>query len=604
MSVSLIPDEMTQLHRACDRVRLANRDSESKVLPLPEAIRRFLRPGMTIYVREGSYAGLREIIRQFWGTSPGFTLVIVGCRDYALDFMHCGLAARLITSRCSDSATQGISPVVKRVSRQKSVAIENWSLYSLALRMMAGAMGVGFLPTRSLVGSSMAQENEGSFTEIVDPFDGSDRLGLVRGLNPDVAIVHGWAADPSGNLIVAPTLLSGEGEWGAFASREGIVATVERLVSSEFIREHNSLVAIPGHFVRSISVVPYGAHPLGMPAQSECFGEYEPDYDFMEEHAQATLEAESSDAWLKEWVLDCPDNDDYLRKLGWARLAFLSGKAGRFDWRYKLLSNPPQGLAAQDYTTTEQMIIAASRLISDKVIQSGYQVILAGIGTAGLAAWLAHYRLREQSVEAELMVGSSIFGWEPRPGDPQVTSFSSLHCSKMVTDVLHTYGVFANRRCLAVLGTAQIDRYGNLNSTRVSGDSYLTGSGGANDAVATAEETIVVAPLSRRRFVPEVPYVTCPGSKIRAVVSEKAVLEKVDWSDELVMTAYVGDGTTDSREDAIRTTREGCGWELKIYPELKVVPAPTSDELELLRLLSSSPKPHNWSSLVAAESLP
>ena len=279
---------------------------EDKVLELGEAVRQYLKPGMVVYIREGSYAAIREIIRQFGGTESDFTLVMVGCRDYALHLVHCGLVTRLITSRCSESPAMGRSQVIQRAYEQGTVKIENWSLYSLSLRLMAGALKLPFATTRSILYSSMAQENGDSFIEIDDPFGSGEKLGLVKPLNPDIAFVHGWASDRNGNLIVAPSILSGESEWGAFASKNGVIATVEQLVSTEFIRKHSSLVRIPSYFVKSVSLTPFGAHPQGLVAVSEEFEEYEADYDFMEKHREASKVSQSLNAWLKEWVMDCP----------------------------------------------------------------------------------------------------------------------------------------------------------------------------------------------------------------------------------------------------------------------------------------------------------
>ena len=568
-------------------IDLRQDEGENKTLPLDEAIKRYVNPGMVLYVREGAYAAVREIIRQFWGTRPELTLVMIGCRDYALDLLHCGLVTKVLTSRCSESATQGVSPVIKRVSKQRSVELENWSLYSLTLRMMAGAMGIGFMPTRSLVDSTMARDNKKTFVEIDNPFMGGDRIGLLKALHPDVALVHGWAADRNGNLILAPPILSGEGEWGAFGSRKGVVATVEKIVSTEFIRKHSALVNIPGHFVNSVSVVPFGAHPLGLATVASEFQEYEADYEFMKGHGEASKDAETLNTWLKEWVMACPTTDDYLKKLGYPRLAFLKGKAGRFPWEHKVLSLSADSLRTDPSTAEERMIIAASRIIKEKVRKHGYRVILSGIGTAGSAAWLAYYQLKKAEIDVELMLGSSQFGWAPRPGDPQVTNFSNLRTCKMITDILHTYGVFANKQCLSVLGTAQIDRYGNMNSTKLSEDVYLTGSGGANDAVAAAEETLVVASQSVRRFVKDLPYVTCPGKRTRTVVSDLGVFEKID-GEELILTGYMAEPGPSEQRDAVKKTIENCGWELKVHTELTKIEPPTVSELALLRLLSST----------------
>jgi len=568
-------------------INLRRDEGEDKVLPLDEAIKRHVNPGMVLYIREGGYAAIREIIRQFWGTKPDFTLVMIGCRDYALDLLHCGLVSKVLTSRCSESATQGVSAVIKRVYKKKSIEIENWSLYSLTLRMMAGAMGIGFMPTRSLADSTMAQENKETFIEIDDPFGEGDRIGLVKSLRPDLGLVHGWAADRNGNLILAPPGLSGEGEWGAFGSKKGVVATVEKIVSTEFIRKHSALVNIPGYFVKSVSVVPFGAHPLGLAAAANEFEEYEADYAFMKRHGEASTDTETLDVWLKEWVIACPTTDDYLKKLGYSRLAFLKGKAGQFPWEHKVLPLSEEILTEAPFTAEERMIITASRIIKEKVRKHGYRVILSGIGTAGLATWLAYYQLKKAEVDVELMWGSGQFGWAPRPGDPTLTNFSTLRTCKMVTDVLHTYGIFTHKHCISVLGTAQIDRYGNINSTKLSENVYLTGSGGANDAVAGAEETLIVASQSVRRFVKDLPYVTCPGKRTRTVVSDRGIFEKID-GEELILTGYLVEPDQSEQRDTVRKIIENCGWELKVHTELTKIEPPTVSELALLRLLSST----------------
>ena len=562
-------------------------EGENKVLSLEEAIRRYVEPGMTLYVREGSYAALREMIRQFWGKKPGFILVMIGCRDYALDLIHCGLLSKVMAARCSESATQGVSHVIKRAYKKKAVDLENWSLYSLTLRLMAGAMQIGFLPTRSLLDSSMAQENRESFMEMDDPFGRDGKIGVVKSLNADIAMVHGWAADSHGNLILGPAILSGEGEWGALGSRKGVIATVEKIVSTEFIREHSSLVNVPAYFVKSVSVVPFGAHPLGLASLTSDFDEYEADYEFMKERAQASKEPETLDAWLKEWVVACPHNDDYLRKLGYPRLAFLKGKAGRFNWEHKLLSLREEDLTATEYDAEERMIIAASRIIKEKVVNNRYPVILAGIGTGGLAAWLAYYQLKKTGVDVELMLGSSCYGWAPRPGDPQVTNLSNLRACKMITDIVHTYGIFAQKLCLSVLGAAQVDKYGNLNSTRLSEDFYLTGSGGANDAVAASTETVVVLEQSKKRFVNELPYTTCHGKNTTTVISDKGIFEKISPDNELILTAYFPEPDKSDQDSTVRAIMEDCGWVLKVHPHLREIEPPETEELTLLRVLSS-----------------
>ncbi len=159
----------------------------------------------------------------------------------------------------------------------------------------------------------------------------------------------------------------------------------------------------------------------------------------------------------------------------------------------------------------------------------------------------------------------------------------------MITDILHTYGIFAWKQCVSVLGSAQIDKYGNLNTTRLSEDSYLTGSGGANDAVAASRETIVVLSQSKRRFVDKLPYITCFGKSMRTVVSDKGIFEKVYPGEELVLTGYLVDPGCSDQETTVRAIIEDCGWKLKIHTNLKKMEPPDAKELALLRLFSLKP---------------
>ena len=91
-------------------------------------------------------------------------------------------------------------------------------------------------------------------------------------------------ADPQGNIILGSPYYMGPSTWGARASKEGVVATVEKIVSPDFIRKHSCLVSIPGHIVKSVSEVPFGAHPQGMNSLGlgiDGFRSYRPDIDFI-----------------------------------------------------------------------------------------------------------------------------------------------------------------------------------------------------------------------------------------------------------------------------------------------------------------------------------
>jgi len=558
-----------------------------KVMPLSEAIRQAVAPGMKLHICLGNdpNAALREIIRQFWGTKPKFTLISSGVTTpYLISLIHCHLVKKAITSNCSYTypAPRPI-PLLQQAEKKGLIEIESWSLYSLEQRLMAGALGTSFLPTKSIMGTSLAKENADSFQMVTDPFDGKTKVGVVKALEPDISLIHGCVADTYGNTILSPPYFTSL--WGPRASKNGVIVTVEKLVSLEFIREHSSLVKIPGYLVRSVSVVPFGAHPQGLASNAIGIDQgYSEDYDYILDYQEASRDPAKLDAWLNEWIIDCQDQEDYLRKLGSERIASLGGKASRGAWEYDLGATLIS--SGEESNPTEMMIIAATREIGRRVTQGGYQTVLAGIGVPGLAAWLAYYLLRKAGHNLDLLTGTGLVGYAPRAGDPFLMSPSNLMTCKMLTDTVEIYGTFvggARSRCLSVLGAAQIDKYGNINTQRIN-DLFFIGPGGAGDAI-NAQESLVVARQSPERLVENVPFVNCPGRKVKTLVTNLGVLEKLEKDETFTLTKYFAGPGFLTQEARVREIKENCGWELKIAQALEEIGLPTAEELAILRSL-------------------
>jgi acyl CoA:acetate/3-ketoacid CoA transferase beta subunit len=109
------------------------------------------------------------------------------------------------------------------------------------------------------------------------------------------------------------------------------------------------------------------------------------------------------------------------------------------------------------------------------------------------------------------------------------------------------------------------------------------GSGGANDA-ANASEVLVLAKQSKRRFVENVSYVTCPGANVKTVVSHMGVFQKIDDSQELKLVACLPDDEGTYLDARIQRIKENCGWKLQLSNEVQVYPMPEDNDLFLLRL--------------------
>ncbi|CAG0948034.1 partial Glutaconate CoA-transferase subunit A, partial [Anaerolineae bacterium] len=544
----------------------------SKVMSLTEAVRQFVRPGMSLHFG-GAWAfpgaALYEIIRQFAGRDPQFTLVSsVGGATATAPFLASGLARRVISTFLGDGyPVPGPNPAIQRAINHGRVAIENWTMLTFAQRLVAGALNLAYIPTRSILGSSLEDDLGDQFRRAPDPFNPSETIGLVPALHPDLNFTHAWAADAEGNTLF-PVPFAGNA-YGALAAREGAIVTVEKIVPTETIRAYSSMAKLPAHAVRAVCEVPFGAHPfgcigLGLPT-GEAYGE---DRAFILEARAASRTDETQAEWVRTWILDCRDFSEYLARLGTERLDALK--------KFSPVPALPRA-PAEEISDSEKMIVAAAREIARAVRERGYRTILAGIGAAHLAAWIAEARLRDEGIAIALMTEVGAIDFQPLPGDPFLFALRNVPTATMTTDTLTAMGMFVGNeraRCLGVLGAAQLDRHGNLNTTRLPDGSFLMGSGGANDVASTATEVIVVARQSRARFVERVNYITSPGARVSTVITQLGVYRKIEG--ELVLAAAFA-------EDGARAARAACGWNLQVASDLELLPLPSIAERQALR---------------------
>lgn len=556
-------------------------EGESKQKNLREAVDT-IEPKSLIHIGATNtlpYGICYEMARTFWGTRPDFQILTLGGALNVQLFVFGGLVKKVITSYVGNYYPfPSPSPVIQQSYLDGSVEYENWSLLSICQRLMAGAMNLGFLPTNSIVGSSM-EENEG-FEFISDPFTGK-RKGVIREIRPDVAIYHGWCADKEGNTIVFNPSAEGVVPWGAFASKR-VIVTVEKIVDSEFIRKHAYLVKIPGYLVDAVVELPFGAHPSSLYVP-ETFGcGYAEDYDFLVDYRNASMRPETMEKWVNEWVLSV-DHAKYLEKLGYGRLLYLTGKAKSDAWKVEFASKKERISKDPKPTEIEKMIMVAARRVAEKCKEKDYRNILAGIGDSNLAAWMAYYMLRENGFDINLVAEIGFYGYSPRPANPFVFNMANIPTCRGLFGAVEVLGSIMGRegnRGIAVLGAAQVDKHGNVNSTLIPNTMFLFGSGGANDVASTAEEIVVLVRHSPLRLVEKVPYTTANGKKVTMVVTTKGVFEKFD--EELVLTSCI---TTEGKkkEEMIEEIVSETGWKVKLADKVTEEELPPLEKLMLLR---------------------
>lgn len=572
------------------RISAVHDNAVDRRMDLAEAIRRFVRPGMKIdpvTMQARPQAAMYELCRQFAGKRPGFEFVSSALSGSYLQLAHLGLLRKAVVSFAGEGyPTPGPSPITRWALERGDFEIENWTMLTISQRLLAGAMGVPFLTTRSIVGSSLAGENRaaGAYAEVPDPFSPGGVQGVVRAYQPDIAFVHVWAADRAGNAVCFPPYQ--ENVYGALAAREGVVLTAHRIVPTDFIRRHSHLVRIPAEIVLSVTEVPYGSHPYGnYSAGIPELRAYANDYAFMREHREAQRSRERYDAWTREWILDLADHEAYLAKLGPRRLQVIHRAAEPDSWRDELESHAASLDRAGAAGSVEEMIVQAARELARRVALQGYRTVLAGAGQASLMCWLAAHRLRDEGIELALLAETGMYGFDPRPSDPFLTSYRNLPTCTQLTDVFEALGLHGcggMNTCVGAIGAGEIDRFGNVNSTRTASGEFLVGSGGANDIVTSAAETVVVAVQRTQTFVDKASYVTSPGARIRCVISTLGRFEKRD-GEELVLTGYFAAAGRD-REQAVADIRGRCGWALQVAGDLEELAPASAEELALLRV--------------------
>jgi acyl CoA:acetate/3-ketoacid CoA transferase alpha subunit/acyl CoA:acetate/3-ketoacid CoA transferase beta subunit len=575
--------------RIADKLELAERESaDSKVMDLREAVASLIRPGMHFHVGHAYMrpnAAVYEICRRFWGKDPAFTISSLGFIANMVLFVHGGLARKIITTFCGDSYPfPGPNRIYQEAFREGRLEIENWTVLTLPQRLLAGALGVEWMPTHSITGSSMQEENAHDFC-VVDTPDGG-RVGMVRALRPDLTLIHAWAADPAGNVLLAPPYA--ENVHAVFAAKEGALVTVEQVVDTAFLRRYPHFVKIPGYLVRAVCPAPMGVHPSGASNQGlEEFDAYAEDEGFMLELREACKDAAAMQSWVREWLLQIEDHEHYMRKVGFEKIWFLKGRAAADSWRSEMATRA--AAIRQDVTCdpAEMMVIEAARLLKQRIQANGYRTILAGIGASNLAAWKAWYDLRREDYGVDLMAEVGFFGYTPRPADPFIFNFRNMHTCTMLTDVFTVLGSMVgaeSNRAIGVLGAGQVDRHGNINSTKVPElDLFLVGSGGACDVALGAREMLLTVPQEKLRTPHAVSYITAPGHRVRTLVTTMGVFEKPPGEEEFVLAAYFPHAGTDGRE-AVERIGSQCGWELRTARVLREVAPPGRDELYDVRI--------------------
>jgi acyl CoA:acetate/3-ketoacid CoA transferase beta subunit len=232
--------------------------------------------------------------------------------------------------------------------------------------------------------------------------------------------------------------------------------------------------------------------------------------------------------------------------------------------------------------------VTAARQIVERVRRGGHKLVLAGIGQGFLAARLARFLLAHKHREIAVLVETGLYDLDCGPAASHfLLAWENIAGARRLADIEDVLGALAcgaGADCLGVLGAAQIDRDGNLNSTRLADGTCLVGSGGASDVAASAAEVVAVVQTSPGKLVEKVDYVTSPGTRVHSVVTDLGVLER-DGSSGLWRVAQLVPPAGATVVETLALLRSLCPWELVVSGQLPVAAPATEEELALLAAL-------------------
>jgi glutaconate CoA-transferase, subunit A len=273
----------------------------NKVMSMRDAITNFVKSGDLIFLSGAQHgsptAAIAEILRQRIDH-----LSVVAVLSGGMNLIGEGLVDRLITGY-APLDEKLYYPLAKARSMGKFPIIEEYSHFGIALGLYAGYMGVPFLPTLSQIGSDMPRFNNNIRT-VEDPFS-ERKVGAIKAIVPDIAIVHVQRSDAEGNAQKWGSL--GVDLEGVNASKK-VIVTTEKIVDTSIIRRDPNRTIISSFRVSAVVEQPLGAYPGHL---AGCYNDAPVTFN----RPGAMRDAEAYENSLKDSVYGVSDWNEYLENL-------------------------------------------------------------------------------------------------------------------------------------------------------------------------------------------------------------------------------------------------------------------------------------------------
>jgi len=269
--------------------------------------------GGTLYSRTPMalvFALLRQRRRHLTVSRP------LACYEIEL-FLSTGALDRIVSSWVGIGLPWGLAPIFRHYVERGVARYDEWSHLAMGLRYKAGAMGVPFLPSLTMLGSDLARTLD--LRTVTCPYTG-EQLAAVPALNPDVALIHAHRADMFGNVQV-----DGYQHMDADIARAArtVIVSAERIVSPEDIAASPAQTMLPHFAVDAVVPAPNGAYP------HECYGLYGADLEHFDAYVASAREYGPAAGlrYVEENVDAHADFAGFVAAAGPARLAALAAAA-------------------------------------------------------------------------------------------------------------------------------------------------------------------------------------------------------------------------------------------------------------------------------------
>jgi glutaconate CoA-transferase, subunit A len=284
----------------------------SKVVTAKEAVSKFIQDGMTMaigsFFHTIAYDITHEIIRQ---EKKHLTICAPSFNEHADQMIGAGCVDRIESSYVWMEVFGPLYCFRRAMEKgiPHKIEMEDYTNFAMTARLLAGALGIPYVPVHSMKGSDMMNysswKGENKVKLLQDPFGSGVEHALVPALTPDIGYIHAQRSDEEGNFQLWGIL--GDAPFSMRACKQ-VIVSVEEIVSRDVIGRDPNRTVLPGYKVAAVVEAPFGSHP------KNCQGYYGVDRDFIFKYIRESRTEEGWKKFMDEWVFGVADRTEYLKK--------------------------------------------------------------------------------------------------------------------------------------------------------------------------------------------------------------------------------------------------------------------------------------------------